>query len=281
MKPPVVVMAMQKGGSGKTTISRELGLACGVLGLRVLLADLDAQANLTGSVLDLGDHAPGCGVFEALTEGRFHTFTVNPRVEILGADKRLSSLEKQLVGEVDAYTRLRDVFSDDNLQAYDLVICDTPPSLGVLTLNALAASDQVVVVMNPRLYTLQGANHLFDSVAKVKKSLNPGLGILGVVVNSFDPGPVIVRQIRNDIEEAFGGLVFDTAVSKSVRIEEAIASFKGVTELPGMLGTKSALEIHRLAGEFLDRLGLEHKPVPSLRQKAEAELVKPACPVEA
>ena len=135
---------------------------------------------------------------------------------------------------------------------FDVVLIDSPPSLSIMTLNGLAVADYFVIPLRPALYSLQGTNDLLSSVSKVKKSLNPELELLGVIINDYLSGPIISRQIRDEIGEGFGDKVFSTVVSRTVKIEEAIASRKGVVDEK----TKVAEEIGALALEFIKRLDL-------------------------
>jgi chromosome partitioning protein len=199
----------------------------------------------------LADHN-GPGLYEAFENEGVKPVELRPKLHLLAGDKRLAALEKRYLGDVDAYGKLSALFEDGGLSGYDLVLIDSPPSLGIMTLNGLAAADSFVIPLRPALYSLQGTNDLLDSVAKVKKSLNPGLELLGVVVNDFLPGPIISRQLRAEIEEGFGERVFDTVVSRTVKVEEAIASRTGVVEED----TKIAAEVTALAEEFKTRLGL-------------------------
>ena len=241
-----IIFTNQKGGVGKTTLTRELGITFSIWGHSVLLVDSDPQGNLTKS---LADHT-GPGLYEAFEGEGCQPLELRPKLHLLAGDKRLAALEKRYLGDVDAYGKLSALFADGKLSGYDLVLIDSPPSLGIMTLNGLAAADYFVIPLRPALYSLQGTNDLLESVAKVKKSLNPGLELLGVVVNDFLPGPIISRQLRAEIEESFGERVFATAVSRTIKVEEAIASRTGVVEEE----TKIAAEVTTLAEEILTRL---------------------------
>jgi len=144
--------------------------------------------------------------------------------------------------------------SKAKLSAYDYIFLDTPPSLGVLTVNALAAADHLVIPMNPSLYSMQGTNDLLRTVSKVHANLNPALSLLGVIVNAFDSIPTITRQIRSEIESAFGAKVFTTVLSKSIKLEEAIASRKGVIHHANLGASRAASEVKALGEELLSRL---------------------------
>ena len=156
------------------------------------------------------------------------------------------------VGELDAFTRLKELLESELFQTYDFILIDSPPSLGVLTGNALTASDYLIIPMNPSLYSMQGTNDLMSTFAKVRKNFNPNLQLLGVIVNAFDSVPSITKQIHAEIREAFGEKVFASVLSKSIKIEEAIASKSGVTARK----SKIAEEVKAIGEELLNRLNL-------------------------
>jgi len=242
-----IVFSNQKGGVGKTTVCREMGISLSLQGKKVLIVDTDPQGNLSKSLID--GKTPG--LYYALTEGQILIEEVTPNLSILPGDIRLSLLEKNLLGEIDAYQRLKDLYQDPIFQDFDFILIDTPPSLGILTLNALSASDALVIPVSCRMYSLQGTNDLMDTVSKVRRTLNPDLKLLGVLINAFDRVPVIMKEIRQEIENAFGEAVFSQVLSKSVRVEEAIAEKKGVIEI----STKDRIkgEIEDLTRELLAR----------------------------
>ena len=247
--PNTIIFTNQKGGVGKTTLTREIGIYLATLGLEVLLVDCDSQGNLSKSL-----KAEGPGLFEALTEGEVNIRKITAGLSVLSGSVRLALLEKRFLGEIDAYERMSELFSKEPFTDFDFLLLDTPPSLGVLTVNALTAADEVVIPMNPSLYSMQGTNDLMATVAKVKRSLNPDLSILGVIINAFDCVPVITRQIRSEIEEAFGEKVFESVLSKSIRIEEAIAAGRGITGMKGREYRKTREEVAALGEELLGRI---------------------------
>jgi chromosome partitioning protein len=233
---------------GKTTLTRELGIVLAESGHRVLLLDSDPQGNLTKS---LCDHQ-GPGLYEAFEGEGAKPLKLRDNLDLLSGDARLSALEKHYLGDVDAYTKLASLFEEaQELADYDAVLIDSPPSLGIMTLNGLVAASHFIIPLRPALYSLQGTNDLLNSVAKVKKNLHPGLELLGVVVNDYLTGPIISRQIREEIIQAFGQRVFATVISRTIKIEEAIASRQGVIEGPGRI----AQEFRSLGSEFQSRLG--------------------------
>jgi chromosome partitioning protein len=217
----------------------------------VLLVDCDPQGNLTKS-LPIDNRVPG--VYEFLTGAFVEPQGVEPNVDILGGGVKLSSLEKQLVGEIDGYQRLREALSGEGYQEYDLVLFDTPPSLGMLTLNAMAAAGWVVIPMNPSQYSMQGANDLMNTVSKIKKTFNNELSLLGVVINAVERIPVITQTIRSEIRNAFGSVCFDTEIPKTIRIEEAIASRQAVVSQRGRQWQDLSAQIVSLGNELNQRL---------------------------
>jgi chromosome partitioning protein len=249
-----IVFSNQKGGVGKTTTTRELGLFLADKAFKVLFIDTDPQANLSKSLVD----EPGFGLYEALSGSEYEPEEVMPNVFLLSGGVKLAALDKLLIGEVDAFTRLKELLESELFESFDFILIDSPPSLGVLTGNALTAADWLIIPMNTSLYSMQGTNDLMSTVAKVKKNFNPSLQLLGVIVNAYDPAPSITRQIYKEIQEAFGVKVFMTALSKSIRIEEAIAAKIGVISRPRIEGrpSKVAEEVKAIGEELLNRLNL-------------------------
>ena len=217
-----IVFSNQKGGVGKTTLTRELGIYLASLGKTVLVIDLDPQANLTRSLTD--EEHPGC--HEALTGQRYDVFDVQPDLSLLSGDIKMAMLEKSLIAEIDAYTRLKEVLEDGFFSIYEYILIDSPPSLGVLTVNALTAAEYVIIPMHPSLYSMQGTNDLMATIQKVKKSLNPELKLSGVIINAFDSIRDNQTDQRRDTN-SFKDKVFTSVLSKS-KIEEAIARQSGV-----------------------------------------------------
>ena len=254
MSAHVVIFSNQKGGVGKTTLTRELGIYVASRGHRLLLVDCDPQGNLTKSLIEGSDG----GLYDALSSESFPPLKLDEQLSLFAGDFRLALLEKSLIGEIDAYSRLRGLLADPMLSAFQYIFLDTPPSLGVLTVNALAAATELVIPMNPSLYSMQGTNDLMRTVSKVRENLNPGLSLLGVIVNAYDSIPTITRQIRGEIEEAFGEKVFATVLSKSIKLEEAIASRRGVIHHAHLGPSRAAAEVKALGDELVSRLEASH-----------------------
>jgi chromosome partitioning protein len=253
MKQRIIMFANQKGGCGKTTTSREIGIYTASLGKRVCIIDSDPQGNLTKSLVSEDDIVSG--LYEALNNQAYELMKINAHLWLLAGDRRLASLEKSLIGEMDAFTRLKDLLSNGRFKEFEYIFIDSPPSLGILTGNGLAASTHFVIPMSPALYTLQGTNDLMDTISKVRRNLNPELKLLGVIINAYDSKPVITRQIKDEITEGFGDIVFSTHLSKTIKIEEAIAQKIGVTELKRLDRSRARDEVAAIGDELLSRLG--------------------------
>jgi chromosome partitioning protein len=250
---PIIIFPNQKGGCGKTTTTRELALFTATLGKKVCIIDSDPQGNLTKSLVSEDDIISG--LYEALDNQAYEFIPVNGNLRLLAGDKRLAVLEKSLIGEMDAFTRLKDLLAEELFAGFDYIFIDTPPSLGILTGNGLVAATHFVIPMSPALYTLQGTNDLMDTVSKVRRNLNPDLKLLGVIINAYDSKPVITRQITEEIRESFGDIVFATHLSKTIKIEEAIAQKIGVTELRRLDRSRAREEVAAIGNELLRRLG--------------------------
>lgn len=252
----IIVFSNQKGGVGKTTLTRELGIYLAGLSLRVLLVDTDPQGNLSKSLMDERRE----GLYEALTGGEVVLTQIEPTLSLFFGDFRLAALEKSLIGEMDGYTKLRKLFGDPIFDPFEYILIDSPPSLGILSVNGLAAAHHLVVPLNPTLYSLQGTNDLFNTVSKVKTTLNPELSLLGVIINAYDSVPVISRQLKAEIQEAFGSQVFGTVLSKSIKLEEAIASRTGVIYHPHLDRSRAKNEVIALGDELLSRIEAVRSP---------------------
>jgi chromosome partitioning protein len=247
--PRTITFSNQKGGVGKTTLSRELGIYLALSGHHTLLIDTDPQGNLTKGLTDLEKR----GTYEAYTDEPFDLHQIRDNLYLMHGSEKLAQLERNLIGEVDAYTRLKSILAGSLFKPFDYILIDTPPTLGVMTLNAFAASDYLAVVINPAVYTLQGTNTLMSTYSKVKENLNPDLSILGAFVNQVDSRPVIVREIMEELENHFGTLLVQPPLSRSVKIEEAIPKQAGIVELGK---SKIKDEIEQIGEEFIKRTAL-------------------------
>lgn len=247
----IVSFVNQKGGVGKSTFTRELAFYFAGCCKKVLAGDSDQQANLTKGTIS--DEAKG--LYNALSGYEYEIKQINKYLSILTGSTKLAKLEKDLVAEMDAYIRMKELFKGEAFKEYDYIFIDCPPSLGILTINALVASTHVVIPINLKLYSLQGTNELFETLNKVKKNFNPGLKVAGIIINNYDTRPLINREIKNEVLEIFGDQVFPASLSQSIKIEEAIALKKGIVEIPKYFNSKTCEEIISIGNELFERLG--------------------------
>jgi chromosome partitioning protein len=249
----ILSVANQKGGVGKTTTSINLAAAIAQRGYKTLLVDLDPQANCTLSYLKLDEVETS--VYDVLTDGQTalrSTIQKSPILYLDVAPARISlaKFESRMVAEFDGHFRLKDRLADV-VQDYDYIIIDTPPTLGLLTINALVASTHLLIPIQSSYYALEGTDDLLETVDKIRQRPNPDLQILGVLITLHDRRTVLGRDIKNRIREVFKEKVFDTAISKSVRLEESPAYKQSIfTFAPNSTG---AMEYYKLSEEVLSR----------------------------
>ena len=195
------------------------------LGKKVLLVDLDPQANLT---LSLGIPRQKITIYEALKgEGELTPYTVKPGLDVVISTLDLSSAEMELINEAGREYILREIF-DPFREDYDFILIDCPPSLGLLTLNALTTSDFVVIPLQTQFLALQGLAKIKQVIQKVKLRLNKGLNIGGVIPTMYDARKVLNRDVVETIQKYFGPLVFDTYIRDNVALAEAPAQRKDI-----------------------------------------------------
>ncbi len=249
----IIAIANQKGGVGKTTTSVNLSACLANQGKKTLLVDMDPQAN-AGS---------GIGVQKESIEGSVYLTLVGhadaqdlikttdmENLWLLPSDSNLAGAEIELVSWEDREFRLRQVL--DPLRAhYDYIIIDCPPSLGLLTINALAAADTVLVPIQTEYYALEGLGHLLNTIGLIHEHLNPALSIEGILLTMFDARTNLSHQVAGEVSGHFGELVFETVIPRNVRLSESPSFGKPVIHYSS--SSAGAQSYKALAAEFLAR----------------------------
>jgi chromosome partitioning protein len=248
-----IAITNQKGGVGKTTTAINLSAALAMRGRKTLLIDLDPQANSTMTYLD--EAMMHGSMFDVLAEGVEIRDVVMPspvaNLDVAPARLALAKLEGKLVGEIDAHFRLRDRLEAAQ-KDYDFVIIDTPPALGLITVNALVAATHLLIPVQSSYFALEGTDDLLETVEKIRSRPNPDLKLLGAVITLHDKRTTLSRDVQKAITDAFGDRVFHTTISKSIRLEESPAHRESIfTFAPQSSG---ANEYYRLCEEVIERV---------------------------
>ena len=257
--PRIISVANQKGGVGKTTTSINLGAALADEGYNVLLVDLDPQGNAsTGLGVDPEDRdfttydliLDKASVRKVIRQTNVEGLLIAPSTtDLSSADIEMMSIEKRSF-------LLRDALRQHDIEAYrlDFILIDCPPSLSLLTVNAMVASDSVLIPLQSEFFALEGLSQLMLTVREVREAANPDLRIEGVILTMYDGRNNLSQQVEHDARETLGGLVYETVVPRNVRISEAPSFAMPVIAYDP--GSKGALAYRALAQEVVEKIEL-------------------------
>ncbi|MEO5775058.1 MAG: ParA family protein [Sphingomicrobium sp.] len=250
-----VVVANQKGGVGKTTTAINLSTALAAIGWKVLLVDLDPQGNASTG-LGVGQSQRERSSYDVLIGGASLTeaavATRVPRLDLVPATVDLSGAEVEMVSLADRAHRLDKAFNAVPPGRWDIVLIDCPPSLGLLTVNALVASRHLLVPLQCEFFALEGLSQLLQTVERIRVAFNPELAILGVALTMFDRRNNLSQQVSEDVRACLGTAVFETVVPRNVRLSEAPSH--GLPALIYDLRCPGSEAYVRLARELMARL---------------------------
>jgi chromosome partitioning protein len=250
----IVAITNQKGGVGKTTTTLNLSAALAFMGKSTLLVDMDPQGHSTISCV-MDPQSITMSLYDVLVKSDENIENIILKSTIPGLDVAISKiamakLEPSLLGEIDGHYRLKDTLESVK-KKYDFILIDTPPTLGLITLNSLVASDTILIPIQSSYLSLEGTDDLLETIEKVKKVTNPSLEIIGVAITMHDKRTNISKDAVDRIKKVFGRKVFRTIISKSVKLEESPAYKESIfTYAPYSVGAK---QYQKLAEELIKR----------------------------
>ena len=251
----IIAITNQKGGVGKTTTAVNLAAALAQKGHRTLLIDLDPQANGSMSFVDVRQLERG--LYDVMVDGTTPLSSVLVPAERVGnlwvapSSIALAKVEAKLLGDFEGHFRLRDRLAEVRAD-FDYILIDTPPTLGLITVNALVASSHVLIPIQASYYALEGTDDLLETIDRIKSRANPELQILGAVLTLYDKRTRLARDVRKEVKKVFGKKLFDTEISKSVRLEESPAYRESIfTFAPRSSG---AFQYYKLSEEVVSRV---------------------------
>lgn len=249
----VIAIINQKGGVGKTTTAINLSAALGELGKKVLLIDLDPQGNTSSGLGVEKEQVENC-IYDVLLNDVPIEEAIIPQVaeglDVVPATINLAGAEVELVSEMARENRLRDAI--ETLRGkYDYIFIDCPPSLGLLTVNALVATDELLIPIQCEYYALEGVTKLLESMKRVKSRLNPSIDIFGVLMTMYDGHTNLSKQVVEEVRSYFGDKVFDMVIPRTVKLSEAPSYQQPITQYePTGKGSIAYMEV---AKEVIDR----------------------------
>ena len=250
----IIAITNQKGGVGKTTTSINVAAAIALMGKKVLLIDMDPQAHSTiSTITNPGKYEKS--LFDVLMNKSEKIEDIIAHSNIPGLDVTITKismakLEPSLGGEFDAHYRLKDALEPIRGR-YNYILIDTPPTLGLITLNALVAANYILIPIQSSYLCLEGTDDLLETIEKVKRIANPHLKVMGVVITLYDKRTNLARDVVQRIRSVFGNKLFKTFISKSVKLEESPAYKESIfTYAPGSIGAE---QYRKVAEELMSR----------------------------
>lgn len=262
----IIAFTNQKGGVGKTTSVLNIGVYLASKGQKVLLVDLDPQANLTSGIgIKRDDHGDFKGVYEVLINdlkpGEVILDTRVENLQILPSTIELAGAEVEMVNTMSRENILRKSLQDIKKQ-YDFILIDCPPSLGLLTINGQVAADRVIIPVQAEYYALEGLSQLINTIKLVKDNLNHELEVGGVVLTMYDSRTNLSKDIESELQKFFGKKLFNTIVPRNIKLSEAPSHGKSIREYEP--NSKGAKAYENLTTEVLDRFSEKVMTRPKL-----------------